>query len=427
MTRFQLILLGIFAFFIIFAVIIFSASKGGSSVGESTVSVWGTMSVEAFNAVFGESSLAGDDSIRVTYRSILPDVFEQTLTEALAIEQGPDLFFVTNASLIKNREKIFFLPFKSYPERIYKDTYIEAAELFLDDDGLYAIPFLVDPIVMYWNRDIFSEAGLSEPLRYWDELFNLSQSLTRYDDRFNIIRATTALGEYENITHAKDIFAAMVLQTGNKIVERKFGQYVSTLSERYNYPEAPAVSVLRFFSDFANPTKSAYTWNRSLPQSRDHFIAGDLALYFGFASEIESIQQKNPNLNFDVAGFPQLRQAATSRTMVRITGLAISRQSPNPSAAFTTALALSSGGAQAAVETELIFPSVERKKASSLHEKAFLDTFSKSVLIGRSWYDPDPVLTDRIFEQMVEGVVTGSSDVASAVGRASAEIEAEFR
>ena len=48
-------------------------------------------------------------------------------------------------------------------------------------------------------------------------------------------------------------------------------------------------SVLTYYTDFANPLKSVYSWNRSFSSSRDAFLAQNLAVYFGPGSEIEYI------------------------------------------------------------------------------------------------------------------------------------------
>ena len=62
----------------------------------------------------------------------------------------------------------------------------------------------------------------------------------------------------------------------------------------------PTVSALNFYTSFANPTSTFYTWNSSLPSSFDMFISGRSAFYIGRASELFALQAQNPNLNFDV-------------------------------------------------------------------------------------------------------------------------------
>ena len=53
MTKFQIILMGVFGVFIIVGVIIFSAYKGGSQ-NTATVVVWGTIPQTDFNAIIQE-------------------------------------------------------------------------------------------------------------------------------------------------------------------------------------------------------------------------------------------------------------------------------------------------------------------------------------------------------------------------------------
>jgi hypothetical protein len=42
----------------------------------------------------------------------------------------------------------------------------------------------------------------------------------------------------------------------------------------------------------ASSVRPEYSWNRSLPNSSDAFANGDLAIYFGFASEYAKMKEK---------------------------------------------------------------------------------------------------------------------------------------
>jgi hypothetical protein len=105
----------------------------------------------------------------------------------------------------------------------------------------------------------------------------------------------------------KEILATLFFQSGNNITERSpvTGEVSAVIDKdlEKEFEDAsgtPTESVLDFYTSFANPSKSLYSWNRSLPNSENAFLNGDLAFYFGYASEIKRIQDKNPNLNFDV-------------------------------------------------------------------------------------------------------------------------------
>ena len=98
-----------------------------------------------------------------------------------------------------------------------------------------------------------------------------------------------------------------------------------------------AQSALRFYTEFSNPAKTTYSWNRSLPSSKDVFIAGDLAMYFGFASELDDIEKKSPHLNFDIAPVPQAKDAIARMTYGNMQAITVLKSSKNPTTTFYAA------------------------------------------------------------------------------------------
>lgn len=421
LSKFQLILLGAFAAAIVVSVIIFSVSKGTGGVS-ATATVWGTIDESVFKDLVDVSSLKGDKNLTVTYRQFPKATLLTSLTEALAIDEGPDVFFIEHEDLLGQKSKIYTVPFSSYPERVYKDDFVQASEVFLDDIGVVATPFLIDPLVMYWNRNILQGAGVSVPPSTWDDFFGLSEKVTIRDDKGTVSRSAVALGEFDNIKNAEEILSAMFMQTGNPIVTRTGTSYLSTLGDSFGFSEPPAISVIRYYVDFANPSKIAYSWNRSFSSSYDRFVSGDLAIYFGKASEIRDIQAKNPNLNFDVTTLPQLKSSNVSKTYANIVGLAISKRSKNLSVAFQVAYALSDKAVQEKVEELLLLPSVRRDLAGASKDRAFMSVFSKSALISYTWLEPDSKKVSAIFKSIIENIITRNQEIRGAVGRASLEL-----
>ena len=43
--------------------------------------------------------------------------FDQEFVEALAVGQGPDLFFLTQDGILKHKDKIYPIPFSVYSEK----------------------------------------------------------------------------------------------------------------------------------------------------------------------------------------------------------------------------------------------------------------------------------------------------------------------
>jgi len=317
-NTFQIILLVVFGFFIILAVILFSArgGRGGDNLFLGEVTVWGTVpeSVISLNI---EAIYGGDQPVKIVYIEKREVEFDRDLVEALASGVGPDIILLPQDLIIRHSDKIYPIPYESLSERDFKDRFIEEGELYLDESGILALPFTINPMVMYWNKDTLFSAGISRAPSFWDEFYIITPKITVRGNDTDVVRSTIAFGEFRNVTHAKDILAVLTMQVGNPIVIDDglvARGYRSTLAEKFDFDIPPTESALRFYTEFSNPAKTSYSWNGSLPSSRDMFVAGDLAVYFGFAGEFDDIERKNPHLNFDIAEMPQTRDAKRNTT-----------------------------------------------------------------------------------------------------------------
>lgn len=425
MTKFQLIFTGIFAAFIVIGVLVFSLSRGGSGVAVSKVTFWGTLPENQFSQILRTMALDQDKTFEITYVEKRPENFDKDFVEALADGKGPDLFMVPQTSLLKHESRIFPIPYTSFSERDFRDLFTEGSEVFLTQQGILAIPYVVDPLVMYWNRTLFTNEGLAREPRFWEELYSLTSRLTKKDGALNITQTTAPFGEFRNITNAKSILSMLTLQAGSPIISRRAsdGKLASVFSEKFGMTLTPAGEALRFFTDFSNPSTIYYSWNRSLPISQNFFTAGDSALYFGFASELPVIQKKNPNLNFDVASVPQSRQAKVALTFGNFYGLAISKNSKDIAGAFRLAFKLiDQTGIQALVDT-IKLPPVRRDLLSSKPSDAYMSVFYDSALKSKTWLDPDATETSRIFQSMIEDVTSGRASISESINRANSELQ----
>ncbi len=426
MSKFQIALTAVFALAIVVGLVIFGASKSASSAQTSNILVWGTVSPEIFNTVQKNSSLASNKTIQTRYVQKNATTFDTDLVEALADGVGPDLVIMREDSLYKNRNRIFTIPFKSYPEVTFKQNFIEEGEMYLTTDGVLALPFIVDPMVMYWNRDMFSNNFVSQPPKYWDEMYSLVNKITKKDTQANVLQSTIPLGEWDNITHAKEILSMLLLQAGTPITSRTSTGVVSVLNSQFTYSVPPSQSALTFYTQFTSPTSPAYTWNRSLPSSFSFFLSGNLATYLGFASEIFSIQQKNANLNFDVTYVPQIRNTDKKIVFGHMYGISIVKQSKQIAGAFAVATALVEPASIHALEGVTNLPPVRRDLLSDTPTDPFRAIFYNSALISHAWIDPDSILSTNTFRDMIQSITSGTRSQEDALSRADIELNAEL-
>lgn len=416
MTTFQTIVLGIFGFFVVAGLIVLAVTKaqGGEAQGVTLV-IWGTASSGAMKETLPKY-FPGKGAVTVVYEEKSPAFLEQELIEALANGAGPDMLLLPPGFLARQKNKLAPIPYGSYTERQYKDTFIGGADIFLQPDGIYALPVSVDPLLMYWNRDVLDGAGISTPPKYWDEFLLLAMSVTRRDRVGNLSRSAVSLGEYKNVANAKEIIAALLLQAGNPVVSSAGGGFSPALNGQ------GAESVINFYTEFANPVKPVYSWNRSMPESRRAFLSEQLAVYFGFGSEFAELRSANANLNFDVALFPAPRNANIGITYGKLLGVAILKRTPYFTQAYQIALTLSSQEFVAELSAALQTPPVRRDLLAGRPGDAFGAILYDSALRARAFADPSPSASGAVFQEMIESITGGRASAGEALSRANGEL-----
>jgi ABC-type glycerol-3-phosphate transport system substrate-binding protein len=421
--KFQYIFLTFFGIIAVIAVIVFAKAPSGGSEGvkgvpgvSGNVEIWGTFTEDG-----GVGQLVHDfneqyqKSFTISYVFHDPKDFDTDIVEALASGHGPDIVLLPDNLILRHSDKIELIPYALFPQRDFQALFIQAAEIYMREKGTLALPFAVDPMVMYWNRDLFNNSSVTEPPKYWDEFLTLAPKLTKRDPKTtSITQSAIAFGEFVNIDNAKDVIAMLFLQVGNPIIKLEAGKPKIQLLTKNGLevvPDQDITSAFRFYMDFSNPLKSIYSWSRARASSRDEFINGNLALYFGFASDYQPLQQKNPHLNFAVASIPVPRETKVEITFARMHGLAVMKSSRNKQTAFYAIKQLLETKPSGAFAAAFNLPPVRRDLLSKRPTDSTLSVFYDSAIRSRTWLDPKPEGSDKAFRQMVESVSSGRNTI----------------
>lgn len=405
-----------------------SRTSGGSSIVQATI--WGTYDGQKMDAFFnqvGQLSRSGEQELQIQYVQKSAKTFDTELVEALAEGVGPDAVLLSQDQLWQHKDRLQPIPFTSYSERTFKDSFIEGGEVFLEKDSILALPMFVDPMVMYWNRRILTNEQYALPPRFWDEYYALAEKVTRRDAALNIHTSALSFGEVVNVDHAKDIISMLTIQAGSPIVVYRDLLPTSVFKDSFEYARAPAESALSFYVQFSNPTKPSFTWNKGMPPSQQAFIGEQLAIYFGYASEVAKIRDKNPNLNFDVAVVPQVREGKIRATNGKVYALGVLKRSSRPDAAFQAIYAAVSNAYLSMFSGITGLPPARRDLLAAKPSDSTGSIFFDSALWVRTWLSPDSTELNRVFGDMVESVTSGRFTEDAAVRRASDEIDQLFR
>lgn len=421
---FQIVMLGVFGLLAVISMILLGAYQSQrnqeATVYGDRVVVWGTFDQLEMRNIF--ATISDDiESFRVVqYVQIDEDTFDEQLVNAIAEGNSPDLVILSSDRLVKHRAKLLAIPYETLPLRTFKDAYVDGAEIFTLEDGVYAVPIAVDPIVQYWNRDLFSTNGLAQAPASWEEIVNaVVPRIAIRDYQRNVLTAAIPFGEYRNVTHAKEILMMLALQSGSQMVFEKDGKYEVALDTPLQVgARAPLGATLQFFTDFSNANSSLYTWNRAMPTDKNAFLAGDLAVYYGRGSEYAELAGKNPNLNFDASVVPQGTSATIKRTHGIFYGFAIPKAASNRQGAFATAKTIANQTYGALFTQQLGLGSPLRQTIASGSGDPIHDVLLRSSLIAYGWLDPNAQASDAVFQQMVEDVVSNKARVNEATSDA---------
>ena len=416
---FQIVLLAIFAIVGVISIFVLSAYRGitgetAKTYGDS-VEIWGTLNSEVFEDRFFEIVDDDDDFRVVQYLEMDPRTFEGDLVNAIAEGYSPDIVILNHEDLVTYRSKLLAIPYDTIPLRVFKDTYLDGAEIFALYDGIYAIPFLVDPLVMYWNRDMFAKVGRPLPPATWEELTELVPQITRRDNSRNILESAIAFGEYRNVINAKGALLTLLMQSGSRLIEEEEDEYTVAINRSIvDGGRDPLSATLQFFVEFSNANSPLYSWNRSRQSDRLAFVGEELALYFGYGSENTHLRELNPNFNYDVTEVPQGAGTSVHRVYGQFYGFAILKASDNPQGAFQainrlvnpeTALQFSEGLGMVPLQRNL----VALGSANPYHQVLY-----RASLIARGWLDPNYQASNTIFQTMVEDIVSNRMKISNA-------------
>lgn len=424
---FRTVVLGLFAALAIIGFIFFSIYKPSNRdenvVKVGSVKIWGTYPSNIMDSLLKRLREINNNYSNVSYTEKDSSTFNMELLEAIASGNSPDLILISQKTLYKNKNKIYEIPYNTISPRVFKDNYLDAFSVFDSGNGILAIPFMIDPMIMYYNKTIFNSSGVVLPPKEWQNFVEITPKLTKKDNDGTIFKSAISFGETINVINLKQIISTLFFQSENEIVNFNKGQ-LSTVD--FDSKNKNPISGIIFFNEFSNQLSNLYSWNRTLPNSKDYFIAGNLATYFGFVSEITNIRKKNPNLNFDVAEIPATSGSFNKSVFANVWGFAIMKNSQNISGAYNVANAFVGELMQRKLSELTYLPSVRKDLVSEVVEDSYMDIFNKEAIYAKTWIDPSDVQTDQIFKYMVDSIKTGSSTPMVAVNEAFKEINYLF-
>lgn len=275
--------------------------------------IWGLFDgPDAFDEIFDAYKEINPNISEITYRKMNQDTFQQDLIKAMAAGQGPDIFLVHNRWIPSFTANIYPAPAEILSEQKMRNDFVDVVvNDFVVDGGVYASPLNVDTMALYYNKDLFNVAGVTNPPKDWNEFMDIARKLTKFDDNGQIVQSGAAMGTAFNINRAADILNLLMLQKKTEMVDA--GKIRAIFNNRTGSGvnmSSPGEDAFNFYAQFAdqNSTTAPYTWNSRLHNSIDAFSEGTLGMMLNYSWQMDALSFKSPKLNYAVAPVPQFSE-----------------------------------------------------------------------------------------------------------------------
>ncbi|MBU6388973.1 extracellular solute-binding protein [Patescibacteria group bacterium] len=405
-------------------------------------------SVNTFNSQTGGSAV-------VTYTKKTLPGYELDALKSMAARKGPDIWSIPNDWVDDYQNQIIPLPDNFFyasgatsgpsPAQEVKTLFPAgiANALIRPDGKVYGMPTNVDSLRLYYNPDLFDTALqdfrqsqgdnlsdsvyqpvrqlLSNPPATWNDLVNQAKYLTVRSGN-TITRSAIALGTADNIPDAVDTLYLLMLQNGAQIIssDRRDALFHVPQTTPSGGIVKPGENALDFYTSFANPNKSNYSWNPSMPQALDAFAQGKVAMVIAYSDFADQLQVKYPKFHPQVAPVPQITVDNVQQPVnfIKFSIETVTQTADNPAAAFAfmKLYTAQDSADNLASEQKLRSPYLTTlNKDTSNYE-------NEQALTGQTTFKEDHSQFDSVFHDMIVNVSQDNIAVPDAISTGAQQI-----
>lgn len=300
--------------------------------GQVTLNYWGLWEpnsvmqpvIDEFETLYPNIKIAYSQQTFSNYESKLYTRLQQATGSS---EPAPDIFRIHNTWTPKYYSLLSPLPGSVMTRDEYSQIFYPTslADFTAKDGNLYAIPWSIDGLMVYYNKQLLSEVGVSKPPSDWDSFFEVARELTEKDSSGRITQSGLAIGTSRNIKHSAEILSFLLLQ-----------ENISLMDETRTSISLNNTAVEGVFETYTNyALGDDAIWSATLDNDLEMFFAGKLAMMIAPSWRAFEIIESAPTIEFDTAPLPQLSANEDRIYYATYWGDAVNKNSSNTQAAWT--------------------------------------------------------------------------------------------
>lgn len=190
----------------------------------------------------------------------------------------------------------------------------------------YGIPFFQGRQVMFWNKKMYKEAGLSHAPRTWEEVIEYSQKLAKHDSSGSLTRAGISLRKSGGGSGLAEKFWFWLYPAGGNIVNE-----VSPGKYRNGYDNAAGRATLKLYIDLLYKYKVD---DFKVKADAEGFGLENSAMFTRESWVVGYMQKSAPKVEFDTAPLPKNKRGGTICNLVNFY---VTKNCKNPKEAWNFA------------------------------------------------------------------------------------------
>lgn len=318
-----------------------------------------------------------------------------------------DILYVDTVRFPSFADQGFLAPLDDAPA-IRRDEFIDTlVSAFTFKGTTYGIPRDSNTLALFYNRDLFAEAGLEEPTDdwTWDDLAEAAQVITEY----------IGVPGFSVPAYASR-FSIFVFQNGGRIMTEDFSDTLIDSGE--------AIEAGMFYTDARWEGWAIIPEDVGVSWDGEAFGKGDVAMVLGWFGMIRDLSDQFPDLNYGAVHPPAGREEGN---LVYATAYAVSDNSSAPQAALDAIACLTSEESQIEVmKSGVALPS---RKSLDGHPYLQDNPVANAIFTGAKFatpytWGPRHEEVDSIIAQALERVYQGEMTVEESFWQAAEEIRA---
>ncbi len=271
-----------------------SASNDAPASGKKTkISFWTfhTNVEREFMENLGGEYAKVNPNVEVVYENYPEaDYMGSKLTTAFAAGAGPDVFVMSPGDFLKYANSGIAMDLTSYfTDEIKKDFLPSSIEAVTVDNKILAIPFEVELLGLYYNKDMLADANIQPP-KTWDELINAVKTLKSKNPDVAPLLIEPTMGYYQNFT-----WYPFLWQGGGNVVD--------TATKKGVFEGAAVENALKLWGDLI---KAGAPSKLSIPLTNDTSLlgGGQAAMQVCGTWAVAGLEKDYPDTNIGLTPLP---------------------------------------------------------------------------------------------------------------------------